>query len=152
MLWHLDQYRKAKQSVSISKAYIGNTDRAPILPTYRTFLSPWSSLTGKKYLRQKPLQKYTTNLYFFNTKSDVIDNTSMFLNKTLPAWTKGLPNTIKNLCTVTIPGFITADEFIKSHTPRKHIHNPRYLDYLGILELSPKDWQNKIKQNTGLSE
>ena len=51
MLWHLDQYRKAKQSVSISKAYIGNTDRAPILPTYRTFLSPWSSLTGKKYLR-----------------------------------------------------------------------------------------------------
>ena len=41
MLWHLDQYRKAKLGVSIFKTYIGNMDRAPILPTYRTFLSSW---------------------------------------------------------------------------------------------------------------
>ena len=39
MPWHLDQYRKVKQ--------VGNTDRAPILLTYKTFLSSWSSLTGK---------------------------------------------------------------------------------------------------------
>ena len=38
MLWHLDQYRKAKQGVSIFKTYIGNTNRAPILPTYRNCL------------------------------------------------------------------------------------------------------------------
>ena len=44
----------------------------------------------------------------------------MFLNKTLPAWAKGLFIAIKNLCTVTRPDFITADEFIKSQTPRKH--------------------------------
>ena len=48
MLWHFDQYRKAKQRVCIFKTYIGNTDRAPILPTYRTFLSSWSSLTGNE--------------------------------------------------------------------------------------------------------
>ena len=42
------------------------------------------------------------------------------------------------------------DEFIKSHTPRKHIHKPGYLDYLQILKRIPKDWQNKIKQNTAL--
>ena len=44
------------------------------------------------------------------------------------------------------------DEFIKSYTPPKHIHNPGYLDYLEILKLTPKDWQNKIKQNTALLE
>ena len=69
-----------------------------------------------------------------------------------PAWGKGLFVTIKDLCTVTRPGFITADEFIESHTRRKHIHNPGYLDYLEILKLVPKDWQNKIKQNTALPE
>ena len=76
----------------------------------------------------------------------------MFLNKTPPAWAKGLFITIKDLCTVTRLGFITADEFVKSHTPRKHIHNTGNLDYLEILKLIPKDWQNKIKQNTALSE
>ena len=39
MLWHLDQYRKAKERVNIFKAYTCNTNRAPILPTYRTCLS-----------------------------------------------------------------------------------------------------------------
>ena len=38
-----------------------------------------------------------------------------------------------------------------SITPHKHIHNPAYLDYLEVLKLIPKDWQNKIKQNTALS-
>ena len=76
----------------------------------------------------------------------------MFLNKTPPAWAKGLFITIKDLCTVTRLGFIIADEFVKSHTPHKHIHNHGNLDYLQILKLIPKDWQNKIKQNTALSE
>ena len=69
-----------------------------------------------------------------------------------PAWGKGLFITIKDLSTVTRPGFIATDEFIESHTRRKHIHNPGYLDYLEILKLVPKDWQNKIKQNTALPE
>ena len=76
----------------------------------------------------------------------------MFLNKTPPACAKGLFITIKDLCTVTRPVFITADEFIKSHAPRKHIHKPGYLDYLEILKLIPKDWQNKVKQNNALHE
>ena len=37
-----------------------------------------------------------------------------------------------------------------SFTPRKHIHNPAYIDYKEVLKLIPKDWQKKIKQNTGL--
>ena len=65
---------------------------------------------------------------------------------------KGLFIRTKNFCTVTRPCFITADEFIKPHTPRKHIHNPEYIDYLGILKIIPKDRQNKIKQNTALPE
>ena len=52
---------------------------------------------------------------------------------------------IKDLCTVTPPGFITADEFIKSHTLRKHIDKPGYLDHLEILKRILKDQQNKIK-------
>ena len=48
----------------------------------------------------------------------------MFLNKTPPAWAKDSFITIKDLCTLTRLGFITAHEFIKSHTPRKYIHNP----------------------------
>ena len=70
----------------------------------------------------------------------------MFLNKTRPAWSKGLFITKKDLCTVTYPGFITADEFIKSHTPRKHIHIHIH------IKTYPEDWQNKIKQNTALPE
>ena len=76
----------------------------------------------------------------------------MFLNKTPPAWAEGLFITIKDLCTVTSPGFITAGEFIKFHTLHKHIHLPGYLDYVEILKLIPKDWQNKRKQNTALPE
>ena len=76
----------------------------------------------------------------------------MFLNKTLPTWAKVLFITIKNLYTVTCPGFISVDEFIKSHTPRKHIHSPGYLDYLKNLKPISKGWQNKIKQNTALPE
>ena len=76
----------------------------------------------------------------------------MFLNKTTPTWAKCLFITANDLCTVIRPGFTTADEFIKSHTPRKHIRYPGYLDYLEILKLIPKDWQNKIKQNTALPE
>ena len=76
----------------------------------------------------------------------------MFLNKTPPAWAKGLFITIKDFRTVTRPGFLTADKFIKSHIPLKHIHNPGYLDYLEILKLIPKDWQNKVKQNITLPE
>ena len=76
----------------------------------------------------------------------------MFSNKAPPAWAKGLFITLKDLCTVTRPGFITADEFIKFHNRRKYIHNPGYPDYLEILKLIPKDWQNKIKQNTALPE
>ena len=60
--------------------------------------------------------------------------------------------TIKYLCTVTRPGYITADEFIKSHTPRKYIHNPGYQDDQKFLRLISKNWQNKIKQNTALPE
>ena len=63
----------------------------------------------------------------------------MFLNKTPPAWAKDLFITIKGLCTVTRPGFTTENEFIKSHTPLKHIYNPGYVDYLEILKLVPKD-------------
>ena len=76
----------------------------------------------------------------------------MFLNKTPKAWLEGLVITIKDIFTVTCQGFITADEFIKSHTPLKNIYNPGYSDDQEILKLIPKDWQNKIKQNTALSE
>ena len=72
----------------------------------------------------------------------------MFLNETPPARAKGLFITIKDLCTITRSVFITADELIKSHILGKHIYNLGYLDYLEILKLIPKDWQNRIKQNT----
>ena len=55
MLWHLDQYRKAKQGVSIFQTNIGNTDRAPVLWTYRTFLNFRSSLTGNVIAAPKTL-------------------------------------------------------------------------------------------------
>ena len=94
-LWHLDQYRKAKEGVSIFEAYIANADRAPILPTYRTFLNSWSSFTGNEIPAQKTLAEICNELIFFNTKSGRINNSSMFLNK--PARTKGLSITIKDL-------------------------------------------------------
>ena len=71
MLWHLDQYRKAKQGVSIFKTYIGNTDRTPILPTHRTFLSSWSSLTGNEIPAPKILAEMYSGLYFLTLNSMV---------------------------------------------------------------------------------
>ena len=85
MLWHLDQYRKAKQGVTIFKAYKGNTDRASILPTYRTFLSSWSSLTYNEIPPPKILAEIYKEPIFFNTRSDGVNNSSIFLNKTPPA-------------------------------------------------------------------
>ena len=151
MLRHLDQYRKAKEGVNIFKTYISYTERTPILPTYKTFLCFWSSLTGTEMPTTKSLAEIYNQPIFFNAKSDGINNPSMFLNKRPPAWTKVLFMTIKDLCTVTHPALITADEFVKPYTPCKHIHNPGYLGYLEILKLFPKD-KAKIKQNTALPE
>ena len=85
MLWHLDQKRKAKQGVSIFKTYIGNTARTPILPTYRTFLSSWSSLTGNEIPAPKILAEIYNEPIFFNTKSEFVNDPLMFLNRTPPA-------------------------------------------------------------------
>ena len=76
----------------------------------------------------------------------------MFLYKTPTAWAKSLFITMEDLCTVTRTGLITADQFIKSHTPRKHIHNLGNLGCLKILKVIPKDLQNKKKQNTAIPE
>ena len=140
MLWHLDQYLKVKQGVSILKTYIGNTDRAPILPTYRSFLSSWSSFRGNEIPAPKNLSEIYNEPIFFNTISDGVNNPSVFLDKTLPAWAKGLFITIKDHCPVTSPSFITAGAFIESYTLHKHIRNPRCLDYLEILKFTPMDW------------
>ena len=82
MLWHLDQYWKLKQGVSIFKKYIGNTDIAPILPTYR---SSWSILTGNKTTAPKALAEIYSEPIFLNSKPDGANNPSMFLNKAPPA-------------------------------------------------------------------
>ena len=74
MLWYLDQYRKAEKGVSIFKKYIGNTDRAPILPTYRTFLRSYSSLTGNEIPAPKTLAEIYTKHIFLNTKSDDVNS------------------------------------------------------------------------------
>ena len=78
MLWHLDQCRKAKQGVNIFKTCIGNTDRAPILPTYKTFLSSWSSFTGNETPAPKTLPEIYNEPIFFNTKSDGINTLRYF--------------------------------------------------------------------------
>ena len=109
MLWHLDQYRKVKQGVSIFKTYIGNTDRAPILPTYRNFLSFWSSLTGNEMPAPKAIAEIYNEPIFFSTECDGINSPAMFLNKIPPAWAKDLFIAIKNIYTVTCPGFIIAE-------------------------------------------
>ena len=80
MLWPLDQYRKVKLGVGIFKTYRGNTDRAPILLTHRTFLSSWSCLTGNEITAPKTLAEIYNKPIFFNTKSNSINDPSMFLN------------------------------------------------------------------------
>ena len=145
MLWHLDQYRNAKQGSFIFKTYIGNTSRAPIPPTYRQFLEAWSDMTGNEIPAPKTLVEIYNEPIFFNTHSDNINNPSYFLNKPPPVWAKDKFKIVKDLCNATHKGFITANELINSHTPRKHIHNPKQQDYIEILRLIPQDWQNKIK-------
>ena len=59
MLRYLNQYRKTKQRASIHKTHVGNTNRAHTEPSQALGQIP----QAMKYLRQKPLQKYTTSLY-----------------------------------------------------------------------------------------
>ena len=140
MLWHLDQYRKAKQGIIIFKTYIGNMDRALILPTYRTFIS------------LKTFAEISNERIFFSTKWDGKNNSSMFLHKIPRPWAESLFITMKDLCIVARTGFITADQFLKSYTLRTHIPNPEYLAYLEILKPIHRNLKNKIKKNTVLSE
>ena len=83
------------------------------MPTYRTFLSSWSSITDNEVPAPKTLAEIYNDPNFFNTKSNGINHPLMFLNKALPAWSKSLFTAIKYLSTVTRPGFISSDEFIK---------------------------------------
>ena len=99
----------------------------------------------------KTLAEIYSKPIFFNTLSDGASK-PLFLNKTSPASAKVLFITIEDLYTVTSLCCITADDFIKSRIPRKHINNSGYLDYLEILKLIPEDCQNKIKQNKALPE
>ena len=76
MPWHLDQYGKVKQGVSIFKTYIGNIDRASILPIYRTFSSSWSSLTGNEIPAPKTLAKiYNEPFLTLNANNPSINKT-----------------------------------------------------------------------------
>ena len=79
MLWHLDQYKKAKQVVRIFKTYVGNTDRDPILPIFRAFLSSWLSFTANEIPAPKNLAEIYNEPIFFNTKSDSTNNPLIFL-------------------------------------------------------------------------
>ena len=45
-------------------------------------------------------------------------------------------------------GFVTANQLINSHTPHKHIHNPKKQDYFEIINIILLKWQNQINQNT----
>ena len=72
MQWHLDQYRKTKQGLSIFKRFIGNTDRALILPIYETFLSSCSSFTSNEIPAAKALAEiYTARLHFLTSNPTV---------------------------------------------------------------------------------
>ena len=66
ILWFLDQYKKVKQRVSIFKTYKGNMEPLFCLPTYRTFWSSWSSLTGNEIPATKTLAPIHNEPIFFN--------------------------------------------------------------------------------------
>ena len=51
MLWHLDQFRNAKQGVYIFKTYIPNTNRGNKQERfYRDLLTAWTDLTNNEKL------------------------------------------------------------------------------------------------------
>ena len=57
-------YALAFGSILKSEARIlGNVDKAPILRTYRTFLSSWSNLTGNELPVPKTLAEIFSELY-----------------------------------------------------------------------------------------
>ena len=120
---------------SFFTTYIGNTDRVPILATYRTFLSSWSSLTGNEIPALKTLTEIYDKPKIFNTKSDGVNNLSMILNKSRSAWAIFYCDKRYLHCNTTR----FYNRFIKSRTAWKHIHNPGYQDYLEILKFILKD-------------
>ena len=152
MLWHLDQYRNAKQGISIFKTYIGNTNRALLSPTYRNFLEAWSDMTENEIPKPKTLPEIYNETIFSNTHSANPSNSSNFLNKSPPVWAKENFRIVKDICNVTHTGLITANQLINSHTPRKHKHNPKQQDYIETLKLIPQEWKNQINQNISPAE
>ena len=116
--------------------------RAPIPPTHRTFSTRRPSPTGNEIPAPKTLAEIC-NEPISSTKSYGINKPLLLLNKAPPALAKCLFIIIKDLCTVTRPGLITTDQFLKSYTSRKHTHNFGYLDHLEILKLSLKIGKTK---------
>ena len=96
--------------VFVFKTYIGNTNRAIFLLTYRRFLETWSDMTGNEIPAPKTLVEIYNKPIFFNTHSDNINNPSYFLNKSPPVWAKDKFKIVKDLCNATHTGFIRANE------------------------------------------
>ena len=85
----------AKQGVSIFKTYRSNTNEPLFKPHSYEISVP------------KTLVEIYNEPIFFNTKSNGVNNHSMFFKKTPLARVKDLFVTKKDLCTVTRPSFIT---------------------------------------------
>ena len=61
MLWHLDQFRNAKQGVYIFKTYISKTNRGNKQERfYRNLLTSWTDVTNNK--KVDPIMLIITNL------------------------------------------------------------------------------------------
>ena len=148
MLWHLNKYRDAEQGLLVFKTVIGNTNGSRIPQFYRDLLKAWADMTGNDLPVPRTLAEIYNEPLFFNRKTEVLRNESIYFNKSPPEWAKIRYKTVGDICYKLAPGFLFPNAIVSTENNT----GPKPADLIEMKKLIPKEWREKIVLGTARNE
>ena len=148
MLWHLNKFRDAKQSINVFKTYIPNVNRGNREERFiRDLVSAWTDLTNNEKIDPITLPEIYNEPLFFNASSITQNNQSKYLLKKPPPWAKEFFRTVGDICKKTQPGFISTQELLNANANRIVRYSPQSNDLTELIKLIPSHWKEKIEKS-----
>ena len=146
MLWHLNQFRDAKQGINLFKTYIPNTNRGNKQERfYKDLLTAWTDLTNNEKVDPITLTEIYNEPLFFNTSSTTQKDKSKYLLKKPPPWAREYFTTVGDICKKVAPGFISLEELLRANANKIVRYSPQTNDLKELIKLIPNDWKYKIE-------
>ena len=146
MLWHLNQFRNARQGIHIFKTYIPNTNRGNKQEKfYRDLLTAWTDLTNNEKIDPITLTEIYNEPLFFNASSITHNNQSEYILKLPPPWARERFRTVGDICKKMAPGFISTEELLSVNTHKVFRYGPKPKDLIELIKLIPDSWKQKIQ-------